>query len=334
MSFFTALKVVDGTTPTIFATVKPASTAAIGADPALVVAISPNNTVGVTQSTSPWVISFTAPQHVIVDSGSTAITGTVAENLTQVAGVVLGATAVTNFGAAPAATAVPGVNASIFAGTTGITATGSSINVNITAGTITAVTAITNALPAGANIIGKTDILGNAGAILDAVVTAATAPANGVAVLSVNNTTPPSLTTGQSVAQQADYVGSVFIKPYRRSQTVTQSTTIASSAATTTILAAQAAGVFADLVQLTISVVPGATADTAFTATLSDGTNSTIYSLDTGALATATGVPVPLVITWIAPKPATTAAVAWTLTLSSATVTVYVDVTAVLQKAS
>src|SRR5277367_3700390 len=54
---------------------------------------------------------------------STTITNTVAENLTQVAGTALGATAVTNFGTAPAAAAVMGVNASIYAGTTGITAT-------------------------------------------------------------------------------------------------------------------------------------------------------------------------------------------------------------------
>jgi hypothetical protein len=66
-------------------------------------------TVAVTQSTSPWV-----------------------DNLTQVAGVALGATAVTNFGTAPAAAAVPGVNSSLFAGTTGITATGTSLNVNLT----------------------------------------------------------------------------------------------------------------------------------------------------------------------------------------------------------
>lgn len=108
--------------------------------------VSVPGTVAVTQSTSPWVVSLT----------STTITGTVAvtqstspwvvsgtvtanqggapwsQNLTQVAGTALGATAVTNFGTAPAAAAVPGVNASVFAGTTGITATGSSLNVNVT----------------------------------------------------------------------------------------------------------------------------------------------------------------------------------------------------------
>jgi hypothetical protein len=38
-------------------------------------------TVGVTQSTSPWVISFTAPQHVIVDSGTTTVTQATGTNL-------------------------------------------------------------------------------------------------------------------------------------------------------------------------------------------------------------------------------------------------------------
>src|ERR1700688_2733468 len=57
-------------------------------------------TVAVTQSTTPWV-----------------------DNLTQVAGVVLGATAVTAFGTAPAAANVPGVNASLFSGTTALTNT-------------------------------------------------------------------------------------------------------------------------------------------------------------------------------------------------------------------
>src|SRR5271154_1714268 len=66
-------------------------------------------TVAVTQSTSPWV-----------------------DNLTQVAGVALGATGVAAFGTAPAAANVPGVNSSVYAGVTGITATGSSLNVNVT----------------------------------------------------------------------------------------------------------------------------------------------------------------------------------------------------------
>lgn len=177
-------------------------------------------------------------------------------------------------------------------------------------------------------------VKGGSGATIDGVITAATAPTNGVATLVVNETTPPALTTGQSVAAQADYVGSQFVKPYRRSQTVAQATTITASTGTTTILAAQAAGVFADLSSLIITVTPGATSNTAFTATLSDGTNSYIFDLFTGSVATVTDDPVGLNLSFVAPLPATTAATAWTLTLSSATPTVHITVVAVLQKAS
>jgi len=150
----------------------------------------------------------------------------------------------------------------------------------------------------------------------------------------VANQSAPAPANAGTVPLQSDYVGSLFVKPYRRSETVTQATTISASTSPTTILAAQAAGIFADLTQLTISVIPGSTTNTAFTAILSDGTKSTTFSLDTGALATNVGVPVPLVISWIAPMPATSSATAWTLTLNSATPTVYISVTAILQAAS
>lgn len=60
-----------------------------------------------------------------------SIAATVAENLTQVAGTNLGATAVVNFGTAPAAAAVEGVNASLFSGTTGLTNTSGALDVNL-----------------------------------------------------------------------------------------------------------------------------------------------------------------------------------------------------------
>ena len=180
----------------------------------------------------------------------------------------------------------------------------------------------------------KVGISGATGATLDAVITAATAPTDGLATLVVYNSTSPSLTTGQSVAKQGDYVGSQFVKPYRRSQTVAQATTIAASTTKTTVLAAQAAGVFADISTLIMTVVPGATVDTAFTAILTDGTNNYTISMDTGALGTAVGVPAPINITFNPPLPATTAATVWSVTLSSSTPTVYINIVAVLQKAS
>jgi hypothetical protein len=183
----------------------------------------------------------------------------------------------------------------------------------------------------GNNIIGKIDILGNSGANLDAVITAATAPPNGLATLGVNQTTPPSLTAGQSVASQVDYVGSLFVKPYRRSQTVGQATTIASSTTATTVLAAQAAGIFADISSLIITATPALTTALVFTATLSDGTLSYVYDMDTGTIAASSG---PIIISFNPPIPATTAATAWTVALSVATVTVHITTIAVLQKAS
>lgn len=149
-----------------------------------------------------------------------------------------------------------------------------------------------------------------------------------------NATTPPSLTDGQVVAMQGDYVGSIFVKTCRRSQTVAQATTITTSTGSTTVLAAQAAGIFADISSLIITVTPGATANTAFTATLSDGTASYIFDLFTGSVATVTDSPVGANLHFAVPLPATSAATAWTITLSSATPTVNITVVAVLQKAS
>lgn len=599
MSFFTAEKIVDGTTPTILATVKAASTAAVATDTAFVVAISPNNSVGitgtvtanqgtspwvtslasttitgtvavtgtffqatqpisgtvtanqgtspwvvslasttitgtvaVTQSTSPWVVSGTvtttppanastnltqvagvtlgatavtaygvAPAAAsvpgvnafitntvpvtlssttitgtvavtqstspwVVSLTSTTITGTVAENLTQVAGVTLGATAVTNFGSAPAATVVPGVNSSIFAGTTGITATGTSLNANITntvpvtlasttvtntvadnltqvAGVVLGATAVTayGSTPAAANvpgvnafitntvpvtltsttITGTSTVAGNKtnnnaapGATnvgtLSALANAAPptwtegnqvalsvelkgkqrvlATDNGtfvgfdgisnsqlayMAMTGVQNTGPlivgsniyngstwdrlrsatignavaatgiaasaaygeylstaPAPTTGQYSSLQTDYTGSLFVKPYRRSQTVAQATACTTTAPTT-VLAAQAAGIFADITTLILTVLAVAV-DVNFTVTLSDGTISHVFNLNTGGV-TSPSPGTQLAVSFNPPLPATTAATAWTLAMSTAE-TVNVTIVAVLQKAS
>ena len=175
-------------------------------------------------------------------------------------------------------------------------------------------------------------ITGNAGGIVDAVITAATAPANAIAILAVQNTTAPSLTTGQSVALQCDYEGSQFVKPYRRAQTVSKQTHIAASVAATTVLAAQAAGIFADISNLVLTVAPIATTAIDFTATLGDGTVNYIYNMNTGV--TGTGTINQLNINFNPPLPATTAATAWTITLSSTAVLLF-DITcvAVLQKA-
>jgi hypothetical protein len=118
-----------------------------------------SGTVGVTQSTTPWVVdgnltnNNAAPTATLVgvlgaiaETAYTTVTyttgdmvlpvtdlhGALNQDLQAVAGTALGATAIVNFGSAPAAVAVPAVNSSLFAGVTGITATGTSLNVNVT----------------------------------------------------------------------------------------------------------------------------------------------------------------------------------------------------------
>jgi hypothetical protein len=59
----------------------------------------------------------------------------------------------------------------------------------------------------------KVGVVGNAGATLDAVVGAATAPTNQVVTGSVYNTTAPAPTNGQSMAVQADQAGNERIFP-------------------------------------------------------------------------------------------------------------------------
>jgi hypothetical protein len=202
---------------------------------------------------------------------------------------------------------------------------------NLYVGGIPASQAYPGTLAVGISGVGGTP---GSNSVLDAPITVQTAPVNGLATLVVNRTSAPSMTTGQSVAAQCDYVGSQFIKPYRRSQTTSKATTIALSAAATTVLAAQAAGIFADISSLVISITPAAVTAIQFTATLSDGTNSYIYDLDTGITAATAAEGVGLNLTFNPPLPATTAATAWTIQLSVATVTVHITVVAVLQKAS
>src|SRR6266478_4105866 len=299
-------------------------------------------TVAVTQSTSPWVVNITqlastalgapqtfgtAPTGVVVGTSSDIYAaGTLVRSnqTTTAAGVVdvnvVGILGVTN-------SVTNGLFISITDGTTKagviVATTALKTDMSSIAGTAT-VAAIAG--------VQKVGISGAAAATLDAVITAATAPANALATLAVNNTTPPSLTTGQSVAAQCDYEGSLFVKPIRRAQTVSKGTAITTIGAQT-ILAAQAAGIFADISNLIITVAPGATADVAFTVTLSDGTNSYVFNMDTGALATATADPTQININFNPPLPATTAATAWTLNESSAQ-SINVTVVAVLQKGS
>jgi hypothetical protein len=191
---------------------------------------------------------------------------------------------------------------------------------------------VTSGNPVTVQTTGDVEIVGNAGAILDAAITAATAPTNGLATLVVNETTAPSLTTGQSVAVQCDYVGSQFVKPYRRSQTKAATGSIASTTAAT-LLAAQAAGIFADLAVLVLTLGGESTA-AYITVNISDGTNTYKFAFSSEAIGTAGAGSWPMTINFDPPIPATTAATAWTIALSAADATVYYVANFVLQKAS
>lgn len=98
------------------------------------------------------------------------ISGTVTANVGTGTQPVSGTVAVSNF---PATQPISG-------SVTATQATGTNLHTVVDSGTITAVTAITNALPTGANTIGKVDILGNAGGILDTVKGTQSATAVGV----------------------------------------------------------------------------------------------------------------------------------------------------------
>lgn len=73
------------------------------------------------------------------------------------------------------------------------------------------------ALPTGANTIGKTNLLGNAGATLDAPLAAGTAPTNGMGLLGQFNSALPSLTNGQTASLQVTSAGVLSVDLTRSS---------------------------------------------------------------------------------------------------------------------
>lgn len=67
------------------------------------------------------------------------------------------------------------------------------------------------ALTAGSNTVGKVDLLGNAGAIMDAAGQNAASPANELLVGAQFNTTPTTLTTGDMSPLQMDSTGHLLV---------------------------------------------------------------------------------------------------------------------------
>jgi len=233
-------------------------------------------TVAVTQSTSPWV-----------------------DNLTQVAGVALGATGVAAFGTAPAAANVMGVNASLFAGGAGLTpatfgttaaGTGLLTNASLFIGTTVAVAA-----SAGVQKVG---ISGATGVTLDAAQNAA-APANELVVGAVFNTTTPALTAGNASQLQADSTGALQVNTEGKKQSyrcgIVSFGPLASSSPTISVTGSATKTIRITRIRLSVAATAGAICDLSLKrfSTLTGGTSASqsanIAKLDTNN-ATATAV--------------------------------------------
>src|SRR5271154_2181713 len=225
-------------------------------------------TVAVTQSTSPWV-----------------------DNLTQVAGVALGATGVAAFGTAPAAANVMGVNASLFAGGTGLTpatfgttaaGTGLLTNASLFIGTTVAVAA-----SAGGHKVG---ISGATGVTLDAAQNAA-APANELVVGAVYNTTTPALTAGNASQLQADSTGALQVNTEGKKQSyrcgIISFGPLASSSPTISVTGSATKTIRITRIRLSVAATAGAICDVSLKrfSTLTGGTSASqsanIAKLDT-----------------------------------------------------
>ena len=260
----------------------------------------------------------TSPGAVEAQGVNAFVTNTPAVNVTQVAGGTLSKTN-------------PFFDA-LTDGTNVITAALSAFNVAPTGTEVMAVNAdcFVNGVvcAAAASGVPKVGITGNTGASVDSTATAGTGPTNVVGVSVRYGNSGLAMTNGQSAQTEGDSAGDLFVRPLRRSQTVSTPTTIAATSAATTIMAAQGANNFADIAELIITATPGATG-TAFTETLSDGTASYIFDMDTGSTTTLVQNGI-LVLNFNPPLKATSANVAWTLANSSATPTVHVTCIAVV----
>ena len=164
-------------------------------------------------------------------------------------------------------------------------------------------------------VIGTVRCIGNAGAVFDAA-TAAAVPANAIlngAKACITN--PTAVTNAQLVGVMTDDVGRlVTVGGHVRDLVGVQTTTIASSAAETTVITA-IASTFLDITSLSLT---NATA-TAVSATLKDataGTTRAIYDLAANG---------GIVLTFDPPLPQAASNNNWTITLSAATVTVHIN---------
>jgi hypothetical protein len=269
------------------AAVKAASTAAVAADPSLVVSVSPNNTVGVTgtfwQTTQP--VSIAALPAL---TAGAAVIGAVTQSGTWNVGTI---------------TTLPALTAgAALIGKVGIDQTTVGTTNAVSIAQIGATTVVTGGL-AGTLGIGGAVAAGGA-------ITSNPVRIGGVAYTA----NPAAATTGTTANTMLDKMGRmVVVQGHVRDLVSKQATTITSSTAATTIVTAAGASVFADI--NSIDVTNGSA--TATSVTLSDGTTSFIYNCAAGG---------GFVKQFIPPLPATTANTAWTLTCGTSVASIYCNV--------
>lgn len=171
-------------------------------------------------------------------------------------------------------------------------------------------------------VVLSTAITGTGTAVISVLGTSVVVPTVAVAGLAATyGTAPPSPTNGNSAPLQIAPNASLIVQPYRRSQIVAATGSIAATAAAT-MLAAQGAGVFADLAVLVLTL--GAESAAAYiTVNISDGTNTYKFGFAAEAVGTAGAGSAPIDICFDPPLPATTANVAWTIALSVADATIF-----------
>jgi hypothetical protein len=146
----------------------------------------------------------------------------------------------------------------------------------------------------------------------------------------IYNSAAPIPAAGAASPVQVDAYGNIFVNEIRRSQVVPATGNIASATAAT-LLAAQGAGIFADMSSLVLTLREGATANIFFGVLVSDGTNS--YRFNFLAQDVTTQPPSsPFQLSFNPPIPAHAANTAWTIALTSATDSPSVDYIAVFVK--
>ena len=180
-------------------------------------------------------------------------------------------------------------------------------------------------------------IVGNAGAVLDAATTtvAGATPPSGLVTLAVctTNTVTTTVANAQSLASQCDYVGNLFVRPYRRSQISPAQLATLSTTTAQTLFTAGAAGVYKDISNLIITPLANSTTSLPFVVNITDGTSTYHLNVQTGSSAaaatTAQAFPNYVSVNFNPPLPQSTTATTWMANLNVTTCTCSVVAVAV-----